>query len=233
MKKGFNIVALIPALNEERTVGDVVRGALKYVDQVIVVDDASDDGTAEEARRAGAFVITLKRRRRLGGVIRVGLEYVKRLKPSIVLMMDADGQHDPDDIPRLLAPILDGRADWTLGSRFLNGPSERSSRAVNIGRKFFSHIISLLVGRRITDVMSGFRALSRDALFNLDLKFDYGYAPEMSLILGLEGYRLVEVPILDRPRKYGKSKVLTSKFVYVLKQLGIVFYTYFRKKMAK
>ena len=116
-------------------------------------------------------MLKLKQRRRLGGVIRVGLEYVRKLDPDVVVMLDSDGQHDPLDIPRLLKPIIEGKCDWVIGSRFLNSPFKISSKAKNIGRNFFSHIVSLLAGQRITDAMSGFRALGRDSLHNLHLKF--------------------------------------------------------------
>ena len=126
------IVALIPALDEEKTIGHVVRGALKYVDHVIVVDDLSEDDTAVIARKAGAQVISLRLRRRLGGVIRVGIEYVKKLNPDIMVMLDSDGQHEPSDIPRILKPILEGNANWVIGSRFLDSPLEVSSKTNNI-----------------------------------------------------------------------------------------------------
>ena len=227
------VVALIPALNEEDTIGSVVRGALKYVDHVIVVDDLSEDNTAGIARRAGAQVISLKRRRRLGGVIRTGLEYVKKLDPDVMVMLDSDGQHEPSDIPRILKPILEGKAHWVIGSRFLNSPLEVSSKAKNIGRTLFSRISSFLVGQVITDAMSGFRALDRDSLQNLHLKFDYGYAPEMNVILCQEGYLVHEISIFDKPRKYGKTKVVTNKFIYVLKQLGIIHFTFLKMTLTR
>jgi len=224
------IVALMPALNEEKTIRKVVQGVLEYVDLVIVIDDVSTDNTVQIARQAGAYVLSLKRRRRLGGVIKTGLEYVKKLNPKIVVMLDSDGQHEPSDVPRLLKPLLEGKADWVLGSRFIDGPRLKSSKSKNVGRKMFSRITSFVSGQKITDAMSGFRVLSREALNNLHLRFDYGYAPEMDVILSKEGYKVVEVPILDRPREYGKTRVVTSKFMYVLKQFGIIFYSYIRLK---
>lgn len=223
----LKVVALIPALNEGHTVENVVKGALKYVDQVVVIDDCSEDNTADIARNAGAKVVTLKYRRRLGGVIRVGIEYMKRIDPDIMVMLDCDGQHNPSDIPRIIEPILKGKANWVVGSRFLNNHTEASSKAKNIGRKLFSRIISLLTGRKFTDAMSGYRALDRGSLQNLHLKFDYGYAPEMNIILCSEGYEVYEVSIYDEPRKYGETKVVNNKFMYVLKQLGISIFTYF------
>lgn len=227
------IVSLIPALDEEKTIGHVVRGALKYVDYVIVVDDLSEDDTAIIARKAGAQVISVTRRRRLGGVIRTGIEYVKKLNPDIMIMLDSDGQHEPSDIPRILKPIIEGKANWVIGSRFLDNHRESSSKTKNIGRNLFSHISTFLGGQKITDALSGFRALDRDSLQNLHLKFEYGYAPEMNVILCQEGYKVNEVSITDKLRKHGKSKVVTNKFIYVLKQLGIIIFTFIKLTLFK
>jgi len=239
------IVALIPALNEEKTIGYVVRGALKYVDHVIVVDDLSEDDTADIAKRAGAQVISLKRRKRVGGVIKAGLSYVRRLDPDIVVIIDADGQHNPDEIPKLLNVVLEGRADWVIGSRYLhNIRNSTSNKSLGnwffrqrkqvllkgLGNWFFSKLLSTLTRSNITDTMSGFKVLSREALLNLDLKFDYAYCPEMAITLCLEGYRLSEVPIQSRKRLKGESKVVINILPYDVKQLGIIFYTYISQK---
>jgi len=153
---------------------------------------------------------------------------MKKLDPDIVVMLDSDGQHEPSDVPRILKPILEGKSHWVLGSRFLDSPLEVSSKAKNIGRKLFSRISSVLAGQVITDAMSGFRALTRESLQNLHLKFDYGYAPEMNIILCHEGYRINEISIFDKPRKYGTTKVVTNKVIYTLKQLGIILFTFIK-----
>jgi len=241
------IVALIPALNEEKTIGHVVRGALKYVDQVVVVDDLSDDNTADIARRAGAQVITLRKRRRVGGVAKAGISYVRKIKPDILVILDADGQHDPDEIPKLVNAILEGRGDWVIGSRHLHNKNKSiSNRWENwffrqkkniflkgLGNWFFSKIVTFLTGQTITDTMSGFKALSWGPLLNLHMKFDYAYCPEMAITLCLEGYRVSEVPVKNISRTTGESKVVLNIFPYGIKQLGIVFYTYFRMILFK
>jgi len=225
------IVAVIPALNEEITIASVIKKTSNYVDCVIVVDDASSDNTAKLARDAGAFVLKLPRRKKVGGVVKAGLEYVKKQMPDIVVTIDADGQHDPDDIPTLIYPIIEGRGDWVLGSRFLKeGPSHHS--VINsFGITFFSRIISFLTGQKITDVTSGFRALNYKVISGLDLKFEYDCYPEMTLMLCLEGFRMVEVPIKDAPRRYGTSRVVVNVLSYGLKTMGIMFYTLLRKKI--
>jgi len=239
-------VALIPALNEENTIGYVIQGALKHVEHVIVVDDISEDNTADIARKSGALVLKMNERRRVGGVVKAGLSYVKRLDPDIVVILDADGQHDPDEIPRLVEALLEGHGDWVIGSRYLhNVTNSKSSKWMGnfffgqkkhiilkgLGNWFFSKLVSALAGQNITDTMSGFKALSREALFNLDLKFDYAYCPEMALILCLEGFRVVEVPIKNKTRRCGTSKVVLNILPYGIKQLGIVLYTFLRKRL--
>jgi len=238
---GRRVVALVPALNEETTIGAVVAGALRYVDRVVVVDDLSVDNTAQCARGAGAHVVSLDRRRRVGGVVRAGLSYVRGLNPDVVVILDGDGQHCPDDIPRLLEALGSG-ADVVVGSRFLyNHLNHR--RGLNawyfrqrthvhlkgLGNWFFSKLVSALTGRYLTDVMSGFKALNKDALGALNLRFDYAYCPEMAMALCFRGFKVREVPIETRSRVRGTSKVVVNIVPYGLKQLGIIFFTLLRR----
>jgi glycosyltransferase involved in cell wall biosynthesis len=246
--ENLKVVALLPALNEEMTIGYVVRGALGYVDHVVVVDDLSEDNTADVARRAGAQVITLRRRRRVGGVVKAGISYVRTLKPDILVILDGDGQHDPHDIPKLVNAVLEGRGDWVIGSRYLyNLNNHVSSRRFSnwffrqkkfiflkgLGNWFFSKLVTVLTRQNITDTMSGFKALRWGPLLNLHLKFDYAYCPEMAITLCLEGYKVSEVPVQNRARITGESKVVKNILPYGIKQIGIVFCTYFRMNLGK
>ncbi len=220
------IVALIPALNEEKTIGHVVRGALKYVDHVVVVDDLSEDDTVVVARKSGAHVIKLKTRRKVGGVVKAGISHVKKLKPKIVVTLDADGQHDPDEIPRLSKLVLSGEYDLVQGSRFLVDSPKRTIR--DAGNYIFSRFVSILLMQRITDLTSGFRVFNFIALSELELKFDQECYPEMTVDLILKGYRITEEPIKNLPRLHGDSKVINNLFGYIFKALGIVTYTFLR-----
>ena len=220
------IIALIPALDEEKTIGHVVRGALKYVDHVVVVDDLSEDDTAVVARRAGAQIIRLRNRRKVGGVVKAGLTYVKKLKPNIVVTLDADGQHDPDEIPRLLKLVMDGKFDLVQGSRFLKDKRKRTVK--DAGNCIFSRLVSILLRQKITDITSGFRVFNFIALSDLDLKFDQECYPEMTIDLRLKGYRITEEPIKNLPRLHGDSKVIGNLFAYIFRALGIVTYTLLR-----
>ena len=246
--ENLKVVALIPALNEEMTIGYVVREALRYVDHVVVVDDLSEDNTADVARKAGAQVITLRRRRRVGGVVKAGISYVRTLKPDILVILDGDGQHDPHEIPKLVNAILEGRGDWIIGSRYLYNLNNHASRKgfgnwffrqknfiflKGLGNWFFSKLVTVLTRQYITDTMSGFKALRWGPLLNLHLKFDYAYCPEMAITLCLEGYKVSEVPVQNRARITGVSKVVRNILPYGIKQIGIVFYTFLRMNIGK
>ena len=224
--ENHKIVALIPALDEEKTIGHVVRGALKYVDHVVVVDDLSEDDTAVVARKAGAQVIRLRNRMKVGGVVKAGISYVKKLKPYVVVTLDADGQHDPDEIPRLLKLVLNGKFDLVQGSRFLVDRHKRTIK--DAGNCIFSRLVSILLRQKITDITSGFRVFNFIALSDLDLKFDQECYPEMTIDLSLKGYRITEAPIKNLPRLHGDSKVIDNLFTYIFKALGIVIYTLLR-----
>jgi glycosyltransferase involved in cell wall biosynthesis len=240
------IIALIPALNEEDTIGDIVQRTLKYVDHVIVIDDLSIDNTVDIARKTGAKVISLRKRRRIGGVIKVGISYVKKLNSDILVILDADGQHNPDEIPLLINAILEKQGDWIIGSRYLhnvqNSKIERKWSnwfyrqkknifLLGLGNWFFSKLVTVLTKQQITDTMSGFKALNRKTLLNLNLKFDYAYCPEMAITLCLEGYKVSEIPIKYNSRLKGESKIITNIIFYGIKQIGIVFYTYLRMSL--
>ncbi len=154
------IIAAIPCFNTERSIADIVSRAKKYVDQVIVIDDGSHDSTAEVARTAEALVIKHGTNRGYGQAIQSCFEAAKVNSADVLVIIDGDGQHNPDEIPRLVAPIVDKRADITIGSRFLTSK-------VNMPRyrKFGISVITLLFNiasrTKVSDAQSGFRAYRR------------------------------------------------------------------------
>jgi len=225
-------LALIPAFNEEESIINIVQETRKHVDRVIVVDDSSRDNTQELARRSGAIVLQHSKNRGVGAAMITGIEYIKKLKPDIVVTLDADGQHKPEDIPRITHPIKVGRADCVLGSRFLQGRLRNISLTKHLGNRFFTFITSILAGLKLTDTQTGLRALNRKALLALDLRSEFTYTQEMILILCHKGYRVVEVPIRVRPRKQGNSRVASNFVKYGFKSLVIILSTYLRQKLA-
>ncbi len=190
-----NRIALIPAYNEERFIGSVVLQALKYVDRVVVIDDGSDDETALIAEEAGADVLSLPENMGKARAVSEGISYLRRLRPTAIVMIDGDGQHDAKQIPMMLAPIEEGKADMVIGSRFVGIESE-----IPKWRIFGQHALTLATnmasGVHTTDSQSGFRAFSPEALPFLDFYADgFSIESEMQFIAAEQELRLAEVPI--------------------------------------
>jgi hypothetical protein len=206
---GRRIIVISPAYNEAENVGTVIHAMPAEVEghRVIplVVDDCSDDGTAEVARAAGALVTRLPIRRGGGLALRVGYEIALRLGAEIVVSIDADGQHQPEEIPILVAPILRGDADHVNGSRML-GDYEGGPLIRNLGVHFFSRVVTLLTGQRVTDISSGYRATRADTLRKLVLEQDQFWSSEVTIEALRQHARIVEVPVTFLTRRGGESK---------------------------
>lgn len=198
---------IIPAYNEELTIGSVVALAKKFGD-VLVVDDGSTDRTSEIAQRAGALVIRHSSNRGKGAALKTGFQYALSREYEIVVTMDADGQHNPDEIPILMEPTIKGEADLVIGSRYLNGSKKEIPLYRRLGLWVLNKSIKV-VSNVDVDSQSGFRALNRKALERLDLNSD-GYSMETDMVVKASerGIRLMEVPIsvrYDVPNKHKKN----------------------------
>ena len=179
MSRAFDPVALVPAYQAQATIASVVSGTLSHVPRVVVVDDGSSDETGERARAAGAEVLRLPRNSGKGSAIRSGLETVLATDATHVVFLDGDGQHDPADVPSLLAAALEGE-DFVIGSRMAE-PEETPAyryRTNEIG----SRILTRMTGHDVEDGQSGFRVLSADLLRRLELK-SRGYLIETEILL--------------------------------------------------
>ena len=202
-------VVVVPAFDEERTVGSVVRSMPEAVDGLrvvaLVVSDGSTDRTAAVAREAGALVTELPINRGGGLALRVGYEIALELGAEVVVTMDADGQHLPEELPVMVAPILAGEADYVNGSRLL-GDFERDSLVRHVGVHVFSRVVSILTGRRITDPSSGYRAARAELLERLVLEQDRFWTSEILIEALRHRARVVEVPVTIAARASGTSK---------------------------
>ena len=188
------VVACIPAYNEEDTIGAVVSRALKHVDMVIVCDDGSTDLTSEVAREAGALVIRHEKNMGYGAALRTLFERTRAINPDVMVILDGDGQHDPDDIPSLIKPILLGEADIVVGSRFLGKTDMPAYRGIGI--KLISLVVRLTAYPNIRDAQSGFRAYSRRAIRAIRItERGMGASTEILLKAAYHGLKLKEVPI--------------------------------------
>jgi len=190
----MKIIAIIPCLDEASFIGDVVSSAAKFVDGVIVIDDGSKDNTAGVARNAGAEVIIHPSRQGAGAATRTGFETALKYGADIVVTLDGDGQHDPNEIPVLVKPLLEGKADVTIGSRFLR------EAKVSRYRKFGIDVITWLynVGHKvkINDAQSGFRAYNKKALSHINITYaGFGFSIETLVQARKHGLIISEVPV--------------------------------------
>lgn len=185
-------VAVIPAYNVERTIGEVVRRSLRYVDSVIVVDDGSVDSTAIEAEKAGAKVLRLEKNMGKATALKTGFRNLPEC--NTVVMLDADLQHLPEEIPRFLEALEKG-CDLCIGSRFLDSTGNMPT-SCKLSNHIASQLVSFLVNQKITDPQSGFRAIKKEKLDQLELKAER-YSIEHILILeaAWKGMKIEEVPI--------------------------------------
>ena len=189
------IVASIPCYNEERFIGEVVLKAKKYVDQVIVIDDGSHDGTSQIAEAAGALVINHKVRKGAGAATKSCFEAAKVNSADVVVTLDGDNQHTPEEIPVLIAPILKGKADLVIGSRFLVGKNNMPNYR-KFGINFITWLFNIGSKAKLSDAQSCFRAHSKRLLDAINITENgFGFSVQV-LIQGREkGFLIKEVPI--------------------------------------
>jgi glycosyltransferase involved in cell wall biosynthesis len=214
------LVAIVPAWNEAGAIGSVVdeiRGVLPRV-RVVVVDDASDDDTAEIAEQHGATVLRLPFNVGIGGAVQTGFRYALDEGYERAVRLDGDGQHEASQIPRILAPIEEGAADLVIGSRFVDpGGRYRPPFARRMGIRVFARLVSLLGGQRVTDTTSGFVALDRAGIELFATEYPHDYPEVESTLVALRsGLRLAQVQVEMRERTTGTSSITFIRSLYYI-----------------
>ena len=200
-----NVVAIIPAYNEEKALADVIDRTLEHVDEVIVVDDGSSDKTSEVAIEAGARVIKHSVNLGKGEALKSGFKAIG--DDSIIITIDGDGQHNPSEIPDLVRPIIEDGADLVNGSRYMNGPEENTPAYRRVGQKVLDIATNISAGTKVTDSQSGFRAFSPKSRNVFRFKdTGFGIESEMLVDAAESGLKIVEVPITVRYDLDGSTK---------------------------
>jgi len=202
---------IIPVYNEELTIGNIIDRSKKVIErtglnfEIIVVDDNSYDKSLEAIKTRKTKNFILKKHLGKGSALRAGFTHAKG---NIIVTIDSDGSHKPEELPKLLAPILENKADLVIGSRYMNHKKVAAKKLNAFGVKFFNHIIELLVGVTITDSQSGFRAMKTDVLKSQKLKSgEYEIESEMLIKTIKQNFRVTEVPISFEQRTYGTSGI--------------------------
>lgn len=207
------IVAVIPAFNEEDFIGSVVLRARNHVDKVIVVDDGSLDKTSEIARMAGAEVIRHELNLGKGRALKTGFKRAKELNANVIICLDGDGQHDPDEIPLVANPILKDNADIVIGSRFLGNGAKRSIPFHRrIGQKILTITTNIGSKTKLTDSQSGFRGFSNKTINTFDFsESSFGIESEMIENGSTNGFKIEEIPISCKYEQWNKHTYKATK----------------------
>jgi glycosyltransferase involved in cell wall biosynthesis len=210
------VVFFLPAHNEEATVASLVARMPVRIRghrvECVVIDDGSTDRTARQADAAGAQVVSFPQNRGLGAAVREGLRVATERHAAAAVFCDADGEYAPEELERLVAPILDGEADYVVGSRFA-GAIEHMRPHRRLGNVALTHALRRIARAPISDGQSGYRALSPSAARSAEIAHDYNYAQVLTLDLLRKGFRYREVPISYRFRTSGRSFVRPGRYL--------------------
>lgn len=219
MTQNDGVLVLIPAYNEEETVATVVRKVLEAGHAVVVVDDGSTDATAERAREAGAPVLQLPFNLGVGGALRCGFRWAVANGFETVVQVDADGQHDPDQVEALVAASREASAHLLVGSRFGAEDGYQATRVRRIPMWLLSRVASRAAGREITDSSSGFRVIREPLLSEFARAYPVHYLGDTFEVLvqaGRSGYTVAEVPVRMSERAGGVRSAGTGASVRFL-----------------
>lgn len=226
------VLVIVPAFNEADCLGrtiDSIRSEAPWVD-IAVVNDGSVDDTPGIARAKGVILLSLPYNLGIGGAMQAGYLLAFEQGYQVAIQVDGDGQHDPAYIPVLLALLEDHHADLVIGSRFIGPSSFRSSLTRWVGIQWFALLVSLLIGQKVTDTTSGFRAANRRMIELFALSYPQDYPePEAIVIAHRAGYRVAEVPVEMRMRQGGRSSInLWRSAYYMIKVTLAIVMSFFR-----
>ncbi len=224
------LLVMMPALNEAASIAAVLDRVPRRIPgigavDVLVIDDGSTDETVSIARAHGAAVISHGRNLGVGVALQTGLGEAVRRGVDLLVNIDSDGQFAPEDIARIVVPVLQGRADFVTASRFMDKALIPDMPWVKkFGNWGMARIISALCRQRFDDVSCGFRAYGREAILHLVLLGRFTYTQESFLVLTQKGLRLVELPMKVRGvREHGQSRIASNLWRYAWRTLGIIF----------
>lgn len=213
------ILVIIPAYNEADTVGRVIEKTQQRVPfaDILVVNDGSSDSTSAISRQRGAMVLDLSYNLGIGAAMQTGYKFADRMGYDIAVQCDADGQHHPAQIKKLVDTLVTDGVDMVLGSRYLRKKRFRSDVFRRLGVLIFSRVLSLIVGQRLTDTTSGFRAVNRELIKSFSTFYPRDYPePEALVLLHREGFTMKEISVNMSSRKGGNSSITWLRSIYYM-----------------
>ncbi len=224
------LVVIVPALNEQATIGEIIRRIPREIDavtdvEVVVVDDGSTDQTAQLAREAGATVIRHPRNLGVGAAFQTGVDAALTIEADLIVNMDADGQFRPEDIPTLIRPILEEGYGFVTCTRFADENNLPEMPRIKLwGNRMMCRLVGAVTGGpRFTDVSCGFRAYSRDTALRLNLFGAFTYTQESFIDLAAKNVSMTEVSLVVRgEREHGQSRVASNLWRYGFRTLTII-----------
>lgn len=228
----MHLLIAIPALNEEASIAHVVQGVPTSIEgfrqiSIVVLDDGSTDSTASTAAAAGAEVRRHGKSRGVAHAFRESVQLALERRMDALVMIDGDGQFNPADISTITRPISAGEAEFVAADRFsgITGRPPDMPAAKYVGNRLMNSLIRWITGTEATDVSSGFRAYSREALFRLNVHSSFTYTQETFLDLATKGVRVQQVPITVRYYPGRRSRVVTSIWRYAVRSFSTIFRT--------
>lgn len=217
-------LVVIPAHNEGHTVDVVITRVRSHVPSadILVIDDGSTDNTATVARDAGALVISLPKNLGIGAATQTGYIFAHEMGYGVVVRVDADGQHDPAEIPRLISALSEEGVHAVVGSRFVRGGAHATPLVRRLGIWVLANLISLITGQEVTDPTSGFQVVDREALALYASHFPHDYPePESRVLLHRAGFKVKEIPVSIGRRLGGRSSIGALDSIYYMIKVTI------------
>jgi len=219
----MKLAIIIPAFNEEHSVGTVINQIPKDIPgidekEIVVIDDGSSDETTRAAKETGkATVITLPYNLGIGAAVQTGFIYAQRKNYDVIVRVDGDGQHRPQDILRLIRPIMVNETDMVIGSRFLEGQGSYPISSRWLGQRLIALLTSLIIRQKITDSTSGFRCYNKQSIKLLNEYYPVDYPePEEIIFLRKNSFQIKEIGVSMREREGGSSSLTVIKYPYYL-----------------
>ncbi|NLC79397.1 MAG: glycosyltransferase family 2 protein [Ruminococcaceae bacterium] len=220
----MKILVIIPAYNESESILEVLAELKKEAPECdyLVVNDCSTDDTAKKLRENGCSFVNVPVNLGIGGGVQTGYKYAVENEYDVTVQLDGDGQHRPDYIKAIVAPVADGRLDMCVGSRFIEGSGFRSSFMRRVGINLLCFLLKITCGVKMTDATSGFRACSKEltAFFASHYAQDYP-EPEAIMSAVLSGYKVGEAPVEMRERQGGSSSIKPLNSAYYMFKVSL------------